>query len=114
MTHLSIRLMNTDHLFLRSRLSGSGLTLRYLLGRMGTVFCLMTLCLTSLASAKEPMNVLFIAVDDLNDWVGVFGGHPQAKTPNMDRLANDMGATVFERAYCPASVCCPSRIAILR
>jgi len=77
------------------------------------VFCLMTLCMTSLVSAKEPMNVLFIAVDDLNDWVGVFGGHPQAKTPNMDRLANETGATVFERAYCPASVCGPSRSAIL-
>ena len=32
-------------------------------------------------------NVLFIAVDDLNDWVGCLGGHPQAQTPNMDRLA---------------------------
>ena len=34
----------------------------------------------------EKLNVLFIEIDDLNDWVGVFGGHPQAKTPNMDRL----------------------------
>jgi len=42
-------------------------------------FTLITLCLTLAASAK-PLNVLFIAVDDLNDWVGVFGGHPQAKT----------------------------------
>ena len=32
-------------------------------------------------------NVLFIAIDDLNDWVGVMGGHPQAITPNIDRLA---------------------------
>lgn len=32
-------------------------------------------------------NVLFIAIDDLNDWVGFPGGHPQALTPNMDRLA---------------------------
>lgn len=112
-THLSMPFMKIDLPFLRSRLSGSTLKLRNLLGRLGAVFCLMTLCLTSLASAKEPMNVLFIAVDDLNDWVGVFGGHPQAKTPNMDRLANETGATVFERAYCPASVCGPSRSAIL-
>ena len=33
------------------------------------------------------MNVLVIAVDDLNDWVGCLGGHPQARTPNIDRLA---------------------------
>ena len=32
-------------------------------------------------------NVLFLAVDDLNDWIGVLGGHTQAKTPNLDRLA---------------------------
>ncbi len=35
-------------------------------------------------SAKP--NVLFIAIDDLNDWIGVLGGHPQARTPNLDRL----------------------------
>ncbi len=33
-------------------------------------------------------NVLFIAIDDQNDWVGAFGGHPLAKTPHLDRLAN--------------------------
>ncbi len=32
-------------------------------------------------------NVLFIAVDDLNDWIGALGGHPRAATPNIDRLA---------------------------
>ena len=48
--------------------------------------------LTNAGVAKSPgkrkkYNVLFIAVDDLNDWVGCLGGHPQAKTPNIDRLA---------------------------
>jgi|TARA_B110000908_G_C10183932_1_gene417076 iduronate 2-sulfatase len=37
-------------------------------------------------SLNKP-NVLFIICDDLNDYQGVFGGHPQAKTPNIDRLA---------------------------
>jgi arylsulfatase A-like enzyme len=71
--------------------------------------------LLAAASPQNPakMNVIFIAVDDLNDWVGVMGGNPQAKTPNMDRLALVTGATVFERAYCPATVCGPSRSAIL-
>jgi len=32
-------------------------------------------------------NVLLVSIDDLNDWVGCLGGHPQAKTPNIDRLA---------------------------
>jgi hypothetical protein len=37
--------------------------------------------------AIDRPNVLFIAVDDLNDWVGCLGGHPQAKSPNIDKLA---------------------------
>ena len=75
-------------------------------------FTLITLCLTLAASAK-PLNVLFIAIDDLNDWVGVFGGHPQAKTPNMDKLAKSDGGIIFDMAYCPASVCGPSRSSLL-
>ena len=39
------------------------------------------------AEAVDRPDVLFIAVDDLNDWVGVLGGHPQTKTPHIDRLA---------------------------
>ena len=34
---------------------------------------------------KDKPNVLFIAIDDLNDWIGVLGGHPQAKTPHMGK-----------------------------
>jgi len=56
-------------------------------------------------------NVLFIAVDDMNDWVGCLGGHPDAKTPNIDRLAER--GMLFTRAYCPAAICGPSRTAIL-
>jgi arylsulfatase A-like enzyme len=56
-------------------------------------------------------NVLFIAVDDLNHWVGHLGRNPQAKTPNIDRLAK-MGVT-FTRAYCAGPVCNPSRAALL-
>ena len=56
-------------------------------------------------------NVLFIVVDDLNDWAGCLGGHPQAKTPNIDRLARR--GTLFARAYCPAPACLPSRAATM-
>ena len=63
------------------------------------------------ASADEPPNVLFIAVDDLRDWVGHLGGHPQAKTPNIDRLAKR--GVSFKQAYCSAPLCNPSRISLL-
>ncbi|SVB81641.1 uncharacterized protein METZ01_LOCUS234495, partial [marine metagenome] len=49
-----------------------------------TFFCFLLLACSGFAKDKQP-NVLFIAVDDLNDWVGCLGGHPQAKTPNIDR-----------------------------
>ncbi|MDG2224417.1 MAG: sulfatase [Rubripirellula sp.] len=65
----------------------------------------------SQASGADSPNVLFIAVDDLNDWIGVMGGHPQANTPNIDRLAA-MG-TLFTHAYCAAPACNPSRAALM-
>ena len=55
-------------------------------------------------------NVLLLAVDDLNDWVGALGGHPQAKTPNIDRLA--ARGTLFANAHCQAPVCSPSRASL--
>ena len=56
--------------------------------------------------------MFFIAIDDLNDWVGCFGGNPQVKTPNFDRLAAE-GGMVMMNAHAPATVCCPSRSALL-
>ena len=72
------------------------------------------LLLTATAFAQPQQakpNVLFIAVDDLNAWVGHLGANPQTKTPNIDRLAK-MGVT-FTRAYCAAPVCNPSRAALM-
>lgn len=63
------------------------------------------------APAGAKPNVLFIAIDDLRDWVGYFGRNPQAKTPNFDRLAKL--ATSFTRAYCASPVCNPSRAALM-
>jgi arylsulfatase A-like enzyme len=62
------------------------------------------------AAPKRP-NVLFIAVDDLNAWTGALQGHPQAKTPNLDRLA--ARGVLFTRAYCTAPACNPSRASLL-
>ena len=52
--------------------------------------------------AQRP-DILFIAVDDLNDWVGVLGGHPQTKTPNIDRLA--ARGLLFTNAHTAAPLC---------
>ena len=62
------------------------------------------------ASVDHP-NILMICVDDLNDWVGFLGGHPQTITPNMDKLAS-MGVN-FTNAHCTAPGCSPSRNALL-
>ncbi|MEM7012960.1 MAG: sulfatase-like hydrolase/transferase, partial [Verrucomicrobiota bacterium] len=62
-------------------------------------------------AAEEAPNVLFIAVDDLNDWIGCMGGHLQAKTPNMDALA--ARGTLFTNAHCQAPICGPSRASLL-
>ncbi|QDU37731.1 Choline-sulfatase [Maioricimonas rarisocia] len=62
-------------------------------------------------SAERRPNVLFVAIDDLNDWVGCLGGHPQAKTPNIDRLA--ARGMLFTNAHCSASLCNPSRASVM-
>src|SRR5262245_1088790 len=56
-------------------------------------------------------NVFMIAVDDWNDWVGVLGGHPQVKTPNVDRLSSR--GVLFTDAHTAAPICNPSRTALL-
>lgn len=59
----------------------------------------------------EKPNVLFIAIDDLNDWIGKLAGHPQSLTPNIDALA-DRG-TLFANAHCAAPACNPSRASLM-
>lgn len=56
-------------------------------------------------------NVLLIAVDDLNDWVGPLAGHPAVKTPNFDRLAKR--GTTFLNAHCQSPLCNPSRTSFM-
>ena len=57
----------------------------------------------------EQPNIIFFAVDDMNDFVNPLG-YEQAITPNLDRLA-EMGVT-FTNAHAPNSYCAPSRTAI--
>jgi len=58
-----------------------------------------------------PPNILLIGVDDLNDWIGCLGGHPQAITPNFDRLA--ASGVLFSNAHCQSPVCNPSRASLM-
>lgn len=62
-------------------------------------------------SQKQRPNIIMIAVDDLNDWIGPFGGNPQVITPNMDKLAKS--SMVFRNASCAGPVSGPSRSALL-
>lgn len=68
------------------------------------------LCLAAAPARAERPNVLFLSVDDMNDWVGALGWEP-ARTPNIDRLA--ARGTLFVNAYAPSPKCNPSRTAIL-
>ncbi|MDP0491191.1 MAG: sulfatase-like hydrolase/transferase [Verrucomicrobiota bacterium JB023] len=56
-------------------------------------------------------NVLFIAVDDLNDWQTDLGGHPLVKTPHLDRLFGQ--GELFTNAHCSQAVCTASRNSLL-
>ena len=67
--------------------------------------------LTQLRAEDQRPHILFIAVDDLNDWLGCMGGHPQASTPHIDRLAKR--GILFTNAHCAAPVCLASRTAVL-
>lgn len=70
------------------------------------------IALAGMAPAVETKpNVLLIAIDDLNDWIGCMGGHPQAQTPNMDRLA--ARGVLFNNAHCQSPVCNPSRASMM-
>jgi choline-sulfatase len=63
------------------------------------------------AFAKESRpNVLFISVDDMNDWVGCLRGYPGVQTPNIDRLARR--GVLFANAHCASPLCNPSRTAL--
>ncbi|MEZ6070882.1 MAG: sulfatase-like hydrolase/transferase [Pirellulales bacterium] len=63
------------------------------------------------AQAVRRPNVLLISIDDLNDWVGYLDGHPQAFTPNIDRLA--ARGVAFRQAHCQSPVCTASRAALV-
>lgn len=58
-------------------------------------------------SPSPPPNVVLIMCDDLNDYIEPLGGHPQARTPNLNRLARS-GVT-FRQAHTNIPICGSSR-----
>ena len=70
-----------------------------------------TLLLTTQLTSQNKPNVLLIVLDDLNDYIGVLGGHPQAKTPHIDQLAKE--GVLFTNAHSNVPVCSPSRASFM-
>jgi arylsulfatase A-like enzyme len=80
--------------------------------RSTIILCsLIPLVSASRAEETPRPNVLLIAVDDLNDWVSCLEGHPDTRTPNIDRLA--ARGVLFRNAHCQAPICNPSRTSII-
>jgi arylsulfatase A-like enzyme len=64
----------------------------------------------SASSEGRRPDIVFIIVDDLNDWLGCLGGHPDAKSPHIDALA--ASGMLFSQAYCNSPQCRPSRTSL--
>ena len=80
--------------------------------RVATAFFVVVVFMTSgFAQDAKRRSVLFVAVDDLNHWMGHLGRNSQTITPNFDRLAT-MGVS-FSKSYCAAPACNPSRAALM-
>ena len=78
--------------------------------RILSSFFIFSIVFSSFSQEKKP-NIILIVVDDLNDYTGFLGGHPQVKTPNMDALAKE--GTVFTNAHSNSPICAPSRASML-
>jgi arylsulfatase A-like enzyme len=80
-------------------------------GRCGLFLVVLASNSAAWAAKIDHPNVLFIAVDDLNHWVGYLPRNPQTITPNIDNLAKR--GVRFTRSYCAAPACNPSRAALM-
>lgn len=74
------------------------------------LLCLACCGFSASYAAEQRPNVLFLAVDDMNDWIGCLGSTPRGLTPNIDRLASR--GVCFTNAHTAGVFCAPSRAAI--
>jgi arylsulfatase A-like enzyme len=88
----------------------SGMTFRIRLAPVLALFLFATAGVSAAADARKP-NVVFIAIDDLNDWLGCMGTHPLVKTPHIDALA--ARGTLFTNAHTNSVLCNPSRTSLM-
>ncbi|MDF1746399.1 MAG: sulfatase [Gimesia sp.] len=73
-------------------------------------FALLSAFTANAADNPGKPNILFISIDDMNDWIGCMG-HPRVKTPHIDALAKR--GVNFTNAHCQAPICNPSRVSML-
>jgi arylsulfatase A-like enzyme len=104
--HFFANPMLNNHFFLLYRII---IQLSFVL--FATIFIVSDRSLLAVEGTLSKPNVLFIAIDDLRDWTGYSAGHPQVKTPSLDRLA--ASGVAFTRSYCASACCNPSRTALL-
>ena len=71
----------------------------------------LTILLAGASALFGRPNVVMISIDDLNDWTGFLGGHPEAQTPHMDALAKR--GRNFANAHCAVPVCSASRVSVM-
>ena len=84
--------------------------LRYVLKHVFGGLLVLMMQAASIQAAEKP-HILFIAIDDQNDWIGCLGGHPLIQTPNIDKLAQR--GTLFLNAHCQSPLCNPSRTSLM-
>lgn len=75
------------------------------------ITCLFSGSILISSSQTTKPNIIFIVIDDMNDYMGKLGGQPQIQTPVLDSLF-DLGTT-FMNAFCNAPVCGPSRTSMM-
>jgi len=69
-------------------------------------------CQNSTTKTKKPKpNVLFLVIDDLNDWISVLNKNNPIKMPNLEKLASE--GALFTHAYCSSPACNPSRVSVM-
>lgn len=93
-----------------------GFTLHLAMPYLKAVIVIALLSIQGCSTQKEPElirhpNVLFISLDDMNDWVGSLAGHDQTITPSLDQFAKS--GVNFTQNYTPSPGCNPSRSALL-